>query len=327
MRLHPVLVCFVALALSACIQPRGTATGVAPSGATGAATARAAAPAVASTLSAKGVMRCQAEIGDLLATNFRGSVDISVLTPEGQDGAGSIAILPVGATHPRLVMVTYAPGADGGACDLQTLATTAIGAGCGALPPKTLSDTKIRAQHGKDLLQGGRTPTEGVLLKDINGAQCLSLAMNGSGPQAAPAARINAPTGAAATLAQAGVTRCAAQIAGVVASNIQGNAQLETLTSDAAARSGAVAFWAAGDFHPKMHLLSYFERPGGVCALKMTTVVTLAGQCTALPASVLQGGAITRRFGDDVMQGSAGTARNFMFKDLDGRSCVAFDFL
>lgn len=151
--------------------------------------------------------------------------------------------------------------------------------------------------------------------------------MNGPGPQALPAARTGAQTGVAATLARAGVTRCAAEIAGVVASNVKGPAQLETLISDAAARSGAVAFWAAGDFHPKMHLLSYFERPGEACTLKMTTVATLTGPCASLPASLLQGGAITRRFGNDVLQGRAGTTRNFMFKDLDGKSCVAFDFL
>lgn len=319
MRVHSVIVCLATLALAGCVQPGGRAT-------TAPAPARAAAPAVASTLSAKGVRQCQAEIGDVLAANFQGSVDISVLTPETAEGAGSVAIIPVGPNHPRLTILTYAPGA-GGACDLQIVSATAIGSGCGELPPKVMSDAQIRTLHGKDLLQGGRTPTEGVLLKDIGGKQCLSLAMNGSGPQLGAASRAAAGDQSAAALLRAGISRCTAEIAGAVASNIKGSAQVAVLTSDASAGSGSVAFWAEGDYHPKIHLLSYFERPGGACTLKMTTVAALSGACAALPASLLQGGAITQRFGNDVMQGKAGTARNFMFKDLDGNSCVAFDFL
>lgn len=319
MRLHTVIVCLAALALAGCVQPGGRAP-------QGAAPARAAAPAVASTLSAQGVANCQAEIGDILAANFQGKVDISVLTPETAEGAGAIAILPVGANHPRLTMLTYAPGA-GGACDVQMATATAIGSGCGNLPAAVLSDAQIRTLHGKDLLQGGRTPTEGVLLKDIDGMQCLSLAVNGSGPQLGASSRAASGGQSAAALQRAGVSRCTAEIAGAVAGNVKGSAQVAVLTSDASAGSGSVAFWTEGDYHPKIHLLSYFERPGGACTLKMTTVAALSGACTALPASVLQGGAITRRFGADVMQGKAGTARNFMFKDLDGKSCVAFDFL
>jgi hypothetical protein len=132
---------------------------------------------------------------------------------------------------------------------------------------------------------------------------------------------------ATATLLRAGVSRCTAEIAGAVAGNVKGAAQIEVLTSDAAAGSGSVAFWVEGDYHPKIHLLSYFERPGSACILKMNTVAALSGACAAQPASLLQGGAITQRFGNDLMQGQAGTTRSFMFKDLDGKSCVALDFL
>jgi hypothetical protein len=320
MRLHSVIACLAVLTLAACVQPGGRAP-------KGAAPVRAAVPAVASTLDAKGVANCQAEIGDILATNFQGKVGISVLTPETAEGAGSIAIMPVAENHPRITMLTYAPGA-GGACDVQTATVTAIGTGCGELPAKVLSDAQIRTLHGKDLLQGGRTPTEGVLLKDINGKQCLSLAMNGSGPLLGAVSRTAAAGNtSAAALLRAGISRCTPEIAGAVAGNVEGAAHVSVLTSDASAGSGSVAFWMEGDYHPKIHLLSYFERPGGACTLKMTTMAALSGACAALPASLLQGGAITQRFGNDVMQGKAGTARNFMFKDLDGKSCVAFDFL
>jgi hypothetical protein len=321
MRLPSALVCLAALALAGCVMPRGPAP-------QGAAPVRAAVPAVASTLSAKGVANCQAEIGDVLAGNFQGRVEISVLTPESAQGAGSIAIIPVADSHPRITMLTYAPSASaGGACDVQAIVATAIGAGCGSLPAKLMSDSKIRTLHGKDLLQGGRTPTEGVLLKDIGGKQCLSLALNASGPPLGAASSVAAGDRSGETLRRAGVSRCTAEIAGVVTANVAGAAQVAVLASDASAGSGAVAFWPEGEYHPKIHLLSYFERPGGACALKMTTVSALSGACTALPASLLQGGAITQRFGADLMQGKAGTARNFMFKDFGGQSCVAFDFL
>ncbi|MFT4795654.1 MAG: hypothetical protein ACJAVR_002311 [Paracoccaceae bacterium] len=321
MRLHSVILCLAVFALAGCIQQRGRAPqSAAPT------PVRAALPAVASALTTKGVATCQAEIGDILAANFKGNVTISVLTPESAQGAGSIAIIPVGDTHPRITTLTYAPGA-GGACDLQTTAITAIGNGCGQLPAKFMSEAQIRTLHGKDLLQGGRTPTEGVLLKDINGTQCLSLAVNGSGPVQRASLRPTTGDQATATLLRAGVSRCTAEIAGAVAGNVKGAAQIEVLTSDAAAGSGSVAFWVEGDYHPKIHLLSYFERPGSACILKMNTVAALSGACAAQPASLLQGGAITQRFGNDLMQGKAGTTRSFMFKDLDGKSCVALDFL